>query len=155
MTLGGISVGVFNQGIDFNAIGSEMANTAHLWMNASVDIVDPNTGSGTWDVYTNTETGETPTVLWSGPARVQHVGGNANPNVGYVQTGVHQVRVQVPLDVDAGFIRKGLQVRVTNPGNDYALEDMVFTVIGTINSSYAWLRTIMCEADLKLGPQGD
>jgi hypothetical protein len=73
----------------------------------------------------------------------------SNPEVGFSNTSVRGIRVQVPLDVEAGFIRAGLQVVVTDGGNDYELEQLQFTITSAINSSYAWARTIECEVDVK------
>lgn len=135
--------------VDFLAIGHMMSASTMPWMNAWVEIVDPNTAEQIWDEFTNEYVGGDSTVLWSGRARIQQLGGTSTPDVGMSQVGIKQVRVQVPLDVDAGFIRKGLQIHVTNPGNDYALQDAWLTVLSGVNSSYAWLRTIMCELDVK------
>lgn len=148
-------MGVFRQGINFTAIGAEMAATAAAWFNGSVKIIDPNQADAIWDPVTNTETPATETVIWSGTARIQPIGANSTPDVGFAQLGVRQVRVQVPVDDSAGFIRKGLIVEVVDGGNDYALNGLRMTVTGATNSSYAWLRTIMCEVDVKLGPGGD
>jgi hypothetical protein len=145
-------VGVFNQSIDFVAIGEEMAKVSHAWMNGEVEIFDANVSSDGWDPYTNTETASEPTVIWTGRARIQPINSAATPVVGFSEMSVRRVRVQVPLDSEAGFIRKGLSLRVTSPGNDYALDGLVFTINEAINSSYGWLRTLMCEVDLKLGP---
>jgi hypothetical protein len=142
-------MGVFNQSMNFSAIGSEMAKSARSWMNASIQIVDPNTGEGVWDEWNNTYTGGEPTVIWSGPARIQHLGSESIPDVGFSQVGIRGIRVQVPLDVNAGFIRKGLQIIVTDGGNDYELEQLQFVITSAINSSYAWLRTIEAEVDVK------
>jgi hypothetical protein len=138
-----------NQPIDFSAIGAEMAKTYRNWLNGSIQIIDPNTGDGTWDEWTNEYTGGEPTVIWSGPARIQHISGESLPTVGFSQTGIRGIRVQVPLDVEAGFIRKGLQVVVIDGGNDYELEQLQFTITSAVNSSYAWGRTIECEVDVK------
>lgn len=146
-------MGVFNQSIDFVAIGSEMAKVSEAWMNGEVEIFDPNLSATEFDPFTNSESGEEPITIWSGRARIQPLSTAATPNVGYAQHSVRQVRVQVPLDSAAGFIRKGLRLRVTSPGNDYALEGLVFTINDAVNSSYGWLRTLMCEVDLKLGPE--
>lgn len=142
-------MGVFNQSINFSTIGSEMAGTALPWMNATIQIVDPNSGSGTWSEWTNTKTGGSPTVIWSGPARIQQLKSESNANVGYSDTTIRSIRVQVPLDDAAGFIRKGLQVVVTDGGNDYELEELQFVITSAVNSSYAWLRTIEAEVDVK------
>lgn len=143
-------MGVYAHGaVDFTAIGSVMADTISDWFNAGIDIVDPNISGQTWNEFTNEYTGGEPTVLWSGPARIQPISGTSTPEVGMGQVGIRQVRIQVPLDINAGFIRKGLQVHVTNPGNDYALNDVWLTIVSAVNSSYAWARTIMCELDVK------
>lgn len=142
-------MGVFNQSIDFTAAGEVMGIAARQWMNAAIQIVDPNTGDGTWDEWTNAETGGEPTVLWSGPARIQHLKAESLPEVGFSQVGIRGIRVQIPIDAAAGFIRKGLQVVVTESGNDYALADLQFVITSAINSSYAWLRTLECEVDVK------
>lgn len=142
-------MGTFSGSIDFAATGAVMGLAARQWMNASIQIVDPNTGESTWDEWTNEETGGEPTVLWSGPARIQHLKSETLPNVGFSQESIRGIRVQVPIDVDAGFIRKGLQIVVTDGGNDYELEQLQFVVSSAINSSYAWLRTIECDVDTK------
>ena len=142
-------MGVFNQSVNFSAIGSTMGDTALSWMNATIQIVDPNTQDGTWDPWTNAETGNTPTVVWSGPARIQHLKNESIPEVGFSSVSIRGIRVQVPLDDQAGFIRKGLQIVVTDGGNDYELEQLQFVITSAINSSYAWLRTIEAEVDVK------
>jgi hypothetical protein len=88
-------------------------------------------------------------VIWSGPARIQHLKTETTPEVGFSQIGIRGIRLQVPLDEAAGFIRKGLQVIVTDGGNDYELEQLSFVITSAINSSYAWLRTIEAEVDVK------
>ena len=126
-----------------------MAATALPWMNGFIQIVDPNTEDSIWDPFTNEYINGGSTVLWSGPARIQHLANESMPNVGSVQTGIRGIRLQIPIDAAAGFIRKGLQIVVTDAGNDYELEQLQFVVTSAINSSYAWLRTIECEVDVK------
>jgi hypothetical protein len=147
--LGGIKVGVFAGGVSFSTIGSSMASTIQMWMNATIQIVDPNVGDAVWNPYTNSETGGEPTVIWQGPARIQHLKSDTNPVVGYSEVGIRGIRLQIPLDPAAGFIRKGLQIIVTDGGNDYELEQLQFTISSAINSSYAWIRTIEAEVDVK------
>lgn len=142
-------MGTFASGLNFESIGAYMGDTMRLWMNATIQIVDPNTGDATWNEWTNTETGGTPTVIWSGPARIQHLKNMSTPDVGYSQVGIRGIRLQVPIDASAGFIRKGLQVIVTDGGNDYELEQLSFVITSAINSSYAWIRTIEAEVDVK------
>lgn len=143
-------MGVYaNSNVDFSAIAFEMGGTIANWFNASVQIVDPNSSESTWDVYTNTEVTAEPTILWEGRARIQPLSNYATPVVGYVELSDRQVRVNLPLDIDAGFIRKGLQIHVIDPGNDYMFSNQVMNITGAINSSYAWARTVMCIVDVK------
>jgi hypothetical protein len=147
--IGGISMGVFNGSINFAKIGTEMSKTYEQWLNASIQIVDPNVEEGTWNEWTNQKTGGAPTVIWSGPARIQHLVSDRMYEVGFSQTAIRGIRVQVPLDVSQGFIRKGLQIVVTDGGNDYELEQLQFVITSAVNSSYAWGRTIEAEVDMK------
>jgi hypothetical protein len=143
-------MGTFNnKPIDFSAIKVQMASTMHSWMNGSIQIIDPNTGDATWNEWTNEYAGGEPTVLWSGPARIQHLRSETSSPVGYSELGIRGIRVQIPLDIEAGFIRKGLQIIVTDGGNDYELEQLQFVITSAINSSYAWGRTIEAEVDIK------
>jgi len=142
-------MGVFGGSIDFAKIGTEMAKTYSHWLNASIQIVDPNVDGGTWNEWTNEKTGGAPIVLWSGRARIQHLTSENMYDVGYSQTSIRGIRVQIPLGVQAGFIRKGLQIIVTDGGNDYELEQLQFVISSAINSSYAWGRTIEAEVDMK------
>lgn len=140
-----------NNPIDFSAISAEMANVTSRWMNATVKIIDPNLENMSWNEWTNTMTGN-PIELWEGPARVQHLSNNTGePEVGMSVAGVRRVRIQVPLDDTRGFVRSGLEVRVVSGGEFADLQDIQFRVMSAINSSYAWLLTIECEADVKSG----
>jgi len=47
------------------------------------------------------------------------------------------------------LIRKGLQVKVTDGGEDHVLESLQFVVSSAVNSSYGWNRTIECDVDVK------
>ena len=143
-------MGTFTSGaVDFASVSAQMASTMLAWMNATVQIVDPNTAEADWDPFTNTETGGEPTVLWQGPARIQHLSQESLPEVGYSQVGIRGIRLQVPMSPELGFVRKGLQVIVVDGGSDVELEQLQFVVTSAINSSYAWVRTIECEVDVK------
>ena len=143
-------MGTFAGGaLNFANISTEMRKTALPWMNATIQIVDPNVGESDWDPFTNTETGGEPTVIWQGPARIQHLAVPSQVEVGYDATSIRRIRLQLPMDPDLGFVRKGLQVVVIDGGSDVELEQLQFIVTGAVNSSYAWNRTIDCEVDLK------
>lgn len=143
-------MGTFTGGaVDFASVSAQMASTMLAWMNATVQIVDPNTADADWDPFTNTETGGEPTVLWQGPARIQHLTTEATPVAGYSQVGIRGIRLQVPMSPELDFVRKGLQIIVLDGGSDSDLEQLQFVVTSAINSSYAWVRTIECEVDVK------
>lgn len=142
-------MGVFNNGVNFSSIGAEMAKTSLPWMNGTIQIIDPDLADQQWDEWTNEYTGSSATVLWSGPARIQHLRNERGPMVGYTDSSIRGIRFQIPIDGYAGFIRKGLQVIVTDGGNDSELEQLQFIVTSSVNSSYAWLRTIEAEVDAK------
>ena len=135
--------------IDFAAIAVAMRGTVARWYNAEIQIIDPNTRDQTWDMETNTFTNSPATILYTGAARIQPLREAKTPDMEITQGSIHGIRVQVPYDASVGFIRKGLQVVVTNGGEDAILEDLQFTVRSAINSSYGWNRTIECDVDVK------
>ena len=135
--------------IDFSKISAEMGATAERWMNGAIEIVDPNLESLVFDPWTNDSSG-TELVLWSGSARIQQVANDTrDPDGGRSVLSNRRVRFQVPLDDTRTFVRAGLVVRVTDGGLFPDLENMEFNILSAINSSYAWLLTIECEADVK------
>jgi hypothetical protein len=138
-----------NSGINVGAIATAMRASVEIWFNASIQIIDPNTGDAVWDEYTNTASGGAPTVLWSGKARIQPMSANSQADVGFSEGSVVSARIQLPLDVSVGLLRKGLQIIVTDGGEDSVLQDLSFVISSAINSSYAWNRTIMCDVDVK------
>lgn len=138
-----------NTPIDFAKIASEMRSTVALWYNAEVEIYDPNLRDLQWDPVTNTTSGDPEVIIWSGKARIQPVRSTATPEIGVGQGAIRGIRVQVPHDPQLDLIRKGLQVRVTDGGEDKVLEQVEFVVKSAINSSYGWNRTIECDVDVK------
>ena len=138
-----------DSGIDFAKIAVEMRAIIARWYNAEVEIIDPNLRSQTWDIATNEFTNNPKAVVWSGKARVQPTRQASTPDIGVAQGAVEGVRVQVPYDASLPLIRKGLQVKVTDGGQDAVLETLQFVVRSAINSSYGWNRTIECDVDVK------
>ena len=135
--------------IDFAAISAEMGVIAARWFNGAIQIVDPNLDDLTFDPWTNESTG-TEIILWGGSARIQQIAYNtSDPDAGKSMLAGRRVRFQVPLDPTRSFVRAGLVVRVTNGGEFPDLTNMQFNILSAINSSYAWLLTIECEADVK------
>ena len=137
-----------NSKIDFAAISTEMQGIVSRWFNGTIQIVDPNLDSLTFDPWTNATTG-TETVLWTGDARIQPVNEARDPDAGKSMLSSRRVRFQVPLDETRDFVHAGLVVRVTDGGQFPDLEKLQFNISSAVNSSYAWLLTIECEADVK------
>jgi hypothetical protein len=137
-----------NSKIDFAAISAEMGSIASRWFNGSIQIVDPNLDAITFDPWTNATTG-TETLLWSGEARIQPINMASDPDGGRSVLATRRVRFQVPLDQTRDFVHAGLVVRVTDGGEFPDLEKLQFNISSAVNSSYAWLLTIECEADVK------
>jgi len=134
--------------IDFAAISAEMGDIAARWFNGTIQIVDPNLDNLTFDPWTNATTG-TETVLWTGDARIQPINLATDPDGGKSVLATRRVRFQVPLDETRDFVHAGLVVRVTNGGQFPDLVNLQFNISSAVNSSYAWLLTIECEADVK------
>lgn len=135
--------------IDFAKISAEMGATAQRWMNGAIEIVDPNLDDLVFDPWTNESSGSE-SVLWTGSARIQPVAYETrDPDGGKSMLASRRVRFQVPLDETRTFVRSGLVVRVTDGGLFPDLTNMQFNISSAINSSYAWLLTIECEADVK------
>lgn len=135
--------------IDFAKISAEMGVTAQRWMNGAIEIVDPNLDDLVFDPWTNESSGSE-SVLWTGSARIQQVASETrDPDSGKSVVANRRVRFQVPLDETRAFVRAGLVIRVTDGGLFPDLANMQFNVSSAINSSYAWLLTIECEADVK------
>ena len=136
---------------DFGAISSVMGEATSLWMNAEIEIFDPNLRSKQWDEWTN-ESITDPIVIWTGKARVQPIR-NADvkfPDVGFATQNVRKVRLQIPLENARAYIRPGFQVKVLDGALFPDLEDLNLVVINALNSTYAWLATIDCEVNAKV-----
>lgn len=144
--------------INFQAIAKEMRQAVSHWYNADVEIIDPavRSASAAWDPVTNDYAESTDTVIWSGKARVQPIGmtGARLTNMAVMQGAVKNVRVQVPYDEELPLIRKGLEIRVVDGGEDQVWNDMRMIVNAAVNSSYGWNRTIDCELDTRSTTDG-
>ena len=144
--------------IDFQAIAKEMREAVAHWYNAEVEIIDPKNRalSGEWDPVTNDYEDVPDEVLWTGPARIQPIGltGARLTNMAVMQGSIKNIRVQVLYDEELPLIRKGLEIRIVDGGQDQVLNDLRMIVNSAINSSYGWNRTIECELDTRSTPDG-
>lgn len=126
---------------------------------ATVRIYNPASGEQTYDPATNTFSGNS-TDLYIGPARVQPVSTPTDTSESYNPTTLQSVRVVLPLgknslEGSAGVvpdIRPNDKLVVTSSPYNDALEKFSYMVIGVMNSSNAWERTLMCRVDTELDP---
>lgn len=126
---------------------------------AEVDIYNPASGEQTYNATTNTWTGTT-TALYTGPARIQPVASVTETTLEYNPTTIQNVRVILPygkntLEDSEGVvpdIRPNDRIRVTSSPYNTNLEKFIYVVIGVLNSSNAWERTLLCRVDTELDP---
>lgn len=126
---------------------------------ATVDIYNPASGDQTYNAETNSWTGTT-TPLYTGPARIQPVASVTETTLEYNPTTIQNVRVILPygkntLEDSDGIvpdIRPNDRLRVTSSAYNTNLEKFIYVVIGVLNSSNAWERTLLCRVDTELDP---
>jgi len=135
--------------IDFGAIADAMRETVTRWYNATVEVIDPNTADLVWNIATNSYTGDAATAVWSGKARIQPLSSPSTPNGKVYEPSIRPVLIQIPYDNSLDYIRAGMSVRVTASNENHYLEELEFSIISTINSSYGWNTTLECRVDTK------
>lgn len=136
--------------IDIKAISESMSKVVEQWFNASIKLVVPNIAQGTYDKWANKVTGQAPTTLWTGPARIQPLRWPMLTSGQAEQAAFRAIRIQFARDANitpAMLVREGLRIRVTNGGEFPDLERGLFVVTSGLNSSYAWNRTVEAQTD--------
>jgi len=126
---------------------------------AQIEIYNPASGEQTYDPTTNTWSGSK-TTTYTGPARVQPISNAGDAGDTYNPTLFQNVRIEIPygkntLSGTAGEVpdvRPNDRVIVTSSPYNSVLTKFVFTVIGVMNSSNAWERTLLCRVDTELDP---
>lgn len=126
---------------------------------ATVRIYNPASGDQTYDPATNTFSG-TSSDIYTGPARIQPTSSPVESSEEFNPTNLQTVRVVLPLGKNtlAGSegvvpdIRPNDKLVVTSSPHNAQLESFVFMVIGVLNSSNAWERTLVCRVDMELDP---
>ena len=126
---------------------------------ATVDIYNPASGDQEYNAESNTWTGTT-TPLYTGPARIQPVASVTETTLEYNPTTIQNVRVILPygkntIEDSEGIvpdIRPNDRMRVTASPYNTNLEKFIYVVIGVLNSSNAWERTLLCRVDTELDP---
>jgi hypothetical protein len=126
---------------------------------ATVTVYNKDSANQTYDPVTNTYSGGN-VGLYIGPARIQQVNSVTELNQDYNPTTIQSVRVIIPLnkntlegsDGEVPDIRPSDFVRVESSPHNTGLEKFVYVVIGVLNSSNAWERTLLCRVNMELDP---
>lgn len=149
--------GVKSSPINFHAISVEMGRAAGMWMNGEIDLIDPNGVKSTpYDPVTNTGGNETPTLIWSGKARIQQLSATRGANLGGQATQnptlQRTIIFQIPSQIENGYngrIERGWLIRVRDGGESPYLAGYNFFVDSSANSSMSWLRTVIAIVDVQ------
>jgi hypothetical protein len=128
----------------------DIAAVAVTFMNATVRVQIPNSGSPDvpYDATADTGGSSTPTLIRRGPARIQKIRRPLNVNAPSEWSSAHQIRVQMPLDNTIPLVPKGAQIIVEDGGREKDLESLVYVVTMSVNSSWAALTTYECIAEI-------
>jgi hypothetical protein len=126
---------------------------------AQVEVYNPDSTGQTYDPVTNTWTGDK-LISYTGPARVQQIGNAGDAGDTYNPTLFQNVRVEIPFGKNTltgsngvvPDIRPNDRLVVTSSPYNDVLTKFVFSVVGVINSSNAWERTLLCRVDTELDP---
>lgn len=111
-----------------------IADGAEKFMNGTIQIFVPNSGNP-------------PTILYEGKARIQHVRRTEEVNGSYELNYYRNVRFQIPLEDSPDSIATGYRVRITNGGRDPDLVNTLYRIESIKNSSHAAVRTIETVGD--------
>jgi hypothetical protein len=120
-------------------------------MLAQVEIYDADFSDRAYNAVTNTWSG-TAINLYTGKARIQPLTNVSDEASEYNPSVLQSVRVQIPLTSSTPDIRPNHRLKVTSAPENPALEDFLYIVMGVLNSSNAWERTLMCRVDTELNP---
>ena len=126
---------------------------------ATVRIYNPAAEGQVYDPATNTFSGSF-TDLYTGQARIQPISTPSDTPEEYNPTMLQTVRVVLPLgkntltgsDGVVPDIRPNDKMVVTSSPYNEQLEKFSYMVIGVMNSSNAWERTLLCRVDTELDP---
>ncbi len=112
---------------------------------ADIEIVDSNMSDSVYNAEANTWTGS-PTVLWSGKARIQASSKSSSRASRINPTSISEVEVHFnsadPVDIIAGS-----QVVVTYSAYSPDLVNKVLVVRSSTSSTNAWNYMLLCEID--------
>lgn len=126
-----------------------IAAKALPFMNATVRIVDPKSTTTTpYDPVSDTGGTRAPTLIREGPARIQKIRRPLGISAPDQWSSSHQIRIQMPLDNTVPLVGKGMQLIVLDGGNEKDLEELLYVVTMSVNSSWAALATYEATAEI-------
>lgn len=121
-----------------------------------IHIIDPTLIETATDIKAGTMTVINDGRVWSGYARIQPIRNTVNSwrATNPTTTRIVQFWVEFP-DEQEIDLRPGLRIAVEFGGNDPWLTEYQYVVVGALNSSQAWQRTIDTQVDLENRPDYD
>ena len=140
--------------LDAGALAELMKPAINLWKNQGYCIIiDPSKSIST----TNIAAGTKATIqfpLGSGPTRIQPLKRplTARNQTNDTTTRVVQFWLDFPKDASIPDLRPGLEIVVTNGGNDPYNVYYQYVISGATNSTIAWQRTVDTMANMEVRP---
>lgn len=144
----------FAEKVDMPAISESMGETVPEWyVDAEIEIVNPDINGGEYDRATNTKT-RNPQVLWTGKARIQAVRWPSVATARQAAMSLREVTFHIGKNDETVplFIAQGWRVQVLTCTLSPNLEGKLYVVNTAINSSYDW--DIRIEATMDQGVAG-
>lgn len=134
--------------INIPAISAALQPPVEAWMNAVIQLINPDINGGTFDRTTNSKT-RSPAVLWEGPARIQALRWPTVATSRQAAESLREVAFHIPIDSDIPplYVPQGYRVRVLDGGMSPQFTGGLFVVTTAFNSSYDWDRRIEATMD--------
>lgn len=144
-----------NADLSMPKIASIMGPVISGWFTGWVQIVDPRIADddALYNPFTNVANSTGASLIWEGPARIKPIRFPKPGVSGFADTEFRMIQIQISMDpVNQGTIRKGLQLYVTDGGNDPTLVSYQYVVRSAVGGTDDWIRTI--EAGIDTGAVG-
>jgi hypothetical protein len=136
--------------LSLSGVAREMGRATETWFSGAIQIVDPQIADNASDfnAFTNADTSAGPILIWEGAARIKPIRFPRPATSGFADTELRIIDFQIIIDPAISHaIRKGMQIYVTDGGNDPSLVEFQYVVRTSINGSDNWIRTIQCAVD--------
>ncbi len=132
--------------IDFEETANQVGPAHEKWLNAKIQIIDPDIKGSGFNRMENTKL-RTYEVVWEGAARIQAM---RWPNVATTRQEAVSIRTvvfHIPRASDAQddaplYIPEGWRIRVLDAGRAREFTIGLFVITSSVNSSYDWDRRI-------------